>query len=482
MLKGFKRLNIRAFLVASCLITLDGYADTWDPDPAIAIPNSSTSSSPSVFSSCDSAGNFLATWLNNSNAFPYYSIYNKTTSVWGTPLSIFTQAGASGSMVFSAFDSSTGNFLATWKNGLDRTPNNGPFFSLYNGNSWTTPGPIAGINNAIDTNVYCSSDSNGHFLATWCPSPSSLPYYAIYTEGTPGSWGFSFSLSSGAFGDVVSSCDSSTGYFLVTWRSSGSPNEGSYSVGNLTPPPLWTVPTKIPGANPNGPLFSSSDNNGKFLVTWYDSTSNTAAYSIYTQSSAEWSDPVSITGSTPTGSVTSSFDSLTGDFLITWQDSTNNTPYYSIYNPSASPEYTVPSQVAPQGSIASAADIFSSCDQSSGTFLTTFVSSTTPYYTFYSGSLPPPPPSPVQAPGNFRGKQKVNNFGVVSERYNSLSWESSIGAEAYRLYRNGALIATLGESSTWYDDHNQPKTTQIYTLTAVGAGGSVASTTISVGK
>ncbi|MCX6991023.1 MAG: hypothetical protein NTX49_08190, partial [Chlamydiae bacterium] len=267
--------------------------------------------------------------------------------------------------------------------------------------------------------------------------------------------------------------------FLVTWRSSTSPNNGSYSVGNLTPSPLWTFPVNIPSALPNGPVFSSSDNNGNFLVTWYDGTSTNAAYSIYTHNTLTWSSPVSIANSAHNGAVTSSFDSLTGNFLITWRNTTDNTPYYSIYNPSATPQYTAQSPVSSVGVIVSAGDIFSSYSPVSSSFLTTFVSGGLPFYTFYSGT---PSPSPVQAPGNFRGKQKVNNFGVVSERYNSLSWESSTGAESYRLYRNGLLIATLGASSTSYDDHNQPKTTQIYTLTAVGAGGAVASTTISVGK
>jgi hypothetical protein len=251
----------------------------------------------------------------------------------------------------------------------------------------------------------------------------------------------------------------------------------------LLPPPPWTFPLNIPGASPNGPVFSSSDNNGNFLVTWYDSTSTNAAYSIYNSNTYTWSTPVSIANSAPNGAVTSSFDSSTGDFLITWRDTNNINAYYSIYNPSATPQYTAQSPVAPLAPVTTFENIFSSCDPTSGTFLVTFADlNSIPYYTFYTETLPPPPPSPVQAPGNFAGKQKVNNFGVVSERYNALSWESSSGAESYRLYRNGALIATLGASSTSYDDHNQPKTTQIYTLTAVGAGGAVASTTISVGK
>jgi hypothetical protein len=477
MLKGFKKSGLQSFFVTLCLCTFYGYGDTWNPDPAIAIPNSSASSSPSVFSSCNSSGDFLATWLDQTSGIPTYSIY---TSSWGIPISLGSTDGDSSSMVFSAFDSSTGNYLITWRNGTSTTPNNGPFYSLYSGGVWTSPAPIAGISSAITSNVYCSSDSNGHFLATWCPNSGGLPFFAIYTEGSSGSWGGSFSIPSGAAGDVVSSYDSSTETFLVTWASGGS---GQYSLVNLTPSPQWTFPSQIPSAETLSNVFSSSDSQGNFLLTWTDKNNNTATYSIYDSTNDNWSTPVSIASSATNGDVTSSFDSSTGNFLITWKDTGTNTPYYSIYNPSASPEYTAQSQVAPQGSITSASDIFSSCDQSSGTFLVTFADvNSIPSYTFYTESLPPPPPSPIQAAGNFQGKQKINNFAVVSERYNALSWELSSGAESYRLYRNGSLIATLGESITSYDDHNQPKTTQSYTLTAVGAGGSVASTTTSVGK
>jgi len=478
MFKIFNKPMIQAFFATVCLYTLDGYADTWNPNPATTIPTSSTSNSPSVFSSGDSSGDFLATWLDTATGYPYYSIYNHNTSLWGTPTNLGSARGNSGSMVFSAFDSSTGNYLATWQNGNSTTPNNGPFYSLYSGGVWTSPASIAGISSNITSNVYCSSDSNGHFLATWCaPNLPNSPYFAIYTEGSPGSWGIVTSIASNAGGDVVSSYDSSTGNFLVTWETGGF---GIYSVVDLSSSGQFIATPIIPSANPLSKVFSSCDSQGNFLVTWADQNNSTATYSIYDSKTDLWSTPVSIASSATNGDVTSSFDSSTGNFLITWKDTLTNTPYYSIYNPNASPEYTAQSQVPPSSSIFITGDIFSSCYPASGTFLVTFADSNTfPYYTFYTETLPP---SPIQAPGNFQGKQKINNFGVVSERYNALSWELSSGAESYRLYRNGTLIARLGGNSTSYNDHNQPKAAQIYTLTAVGTGGAVASATLSVGK
>ncbi|MCX6991180.1 MAG: hypothetical protein NTX49_09000, partial [Chlamydiae bacterium] len=387
--------------------------------------------------------------------------------------------GASGTMVFSSFDSSTGNFLATWQNSSDNTP----YFSIYDGSGWIS---LAQITSSIATSsdVFCSSDSNGHFLVTWIDSNSNKPYYAIYTENST-TWSmptFIPSSLANAAVDVVSSYDSSTGNFLVTWVNNN--EAGYYSVYNPTHSPTWTPAALIPNAQventPATNVFSSSDSRGNFLTTWLSGYNVEVTYSTYDSINQSWSSPGYITNSQSSIDVTSSFDSSTGNFLVTWQDNNSNRPYYSIYNPSASPQYTAQSPVAPTTPVdanTNGVDIFSSCDPGSGTFLVTFVDTNNiPSYTFYTDT------SPVQAPGNFTGKQKVNNFGVVSERYNALSWEASIGATFYRLYRNGTLIATLGSNATSYDDHNQPKQAQSYTLTAVDAGGAVASATISVGK
>ena len=114
--------SIQAILVVSSLFSVQGYSDPWNPDPARSIPTSVASNSPSVFSSCDSSGNFLATWLDSSANVPYYSIYTQSTGLWSSPATITSASpGASGTMVLSSFDSSTGNFLATWQNSSDNT-------------------------------------------------------------------------------------------------------------------------------------------------------------------------------------------------------------------------------------------------------------------------------------------------------------------------------------------------------------------------
>ena len=375
--------RILTLVIVSSLLTMKGYSsDPWNPDPAVSIPNSSGSSSPSVFSSCDSSGNFLATWLNGSGNVPYYSIYS---SSWSTPSAITgASAGAPGTIVFSSFDSSTGNFLVTWQNGSDNTP----YFSIYDGSSWSTPAQISTSNTSSD--VFCSSDGNGHFLATWIDATSHFPYYAIYTENSS-TWGGPTSIPGSSFptgGDVVSSYDSSTGNFLVTWVNAN--GNAYYAVYNQT---TWTITTtQIPNVNNNythhlSSVFSSSDSQGNFLVTWHDNHTHKAAYSIYDSSNLSWSSPTFITNSAVDQDVTSSFDSSTGNFMITWQDNTSTFPYYSIYNPSTSPQYTAQSPIAPINPIPNIYGwaIFSSCYTGSGNFLVTFTDSHGMlYYTFYN--------------------------------------------------------------------------------------------------
>ena len=93
-----------------------------------------------------------------------------------------------------------------------------------------------------------------------------------------------------------------------------------------------------------------------------------------------------------------------------------------------------------------------------------------------------PPPN---APQNLSGHQKKNDFGLVLERFNRLTWgPNPLGAMAagYFVYRNGVKIAILPASTLEYEDHNRKKgVTTIYTVTAFDAtGGEGSPATISV--
>ena len=83
---------------------------------------------------------------------------------------------------------------------------------------------------------------------------------------------------------------------------------------------------------------------------------------------------------------------------------------------------------------------------------------------------------------NLKGRQKKNDCGLIFERFNQLTWESTPFAAGYFVYRNGTKIATLSASTLEYEDHNRKKgVTTVYTVTAFDAmGDAVASATITI--
>lgn len=76
------------------------------------------------------------------------------------------------------------------------------------------------------------------------------------------------------------------------------------------------------------------------------------------------------------------------------------------------------------------------------------------------------------------GIQQVNDFAVVREIYNSLSWQNpSPSTAGYQLQRNGVLIAALSRDATSYEDHNRIKSVaNTYLLSAIDAQGNVLAT------
>ncbi len=84
-------------------------------------------------------------------------------------------------------------------------------------------------------------------------------------------------------------------------------------------------------------------------------------------------------------------------------------------------------------------------------------------------------PDLVQPPSNLQGKQKKNDFGLVSELYNQLTWTQSPSSEVigYVIYRDGEEIAEVDASTFSYEDHNRKKgVPYTYAITAINSSGS----------
>ncbi len=80
--------------------------------------------------------------------------------------------------------------------------------------------------------------------------------------------------------------------------------------------------------------------------------------------------------------------------------------------------------------------------------------------------------------------QSTNNFGVLTEYYNTLTWTASSDPNltGYIIFRNGVEIGNLTSSYLQFTDHNRQISSSVtltYGVAAVGAG-SNQSATVSV--
>lgn len=85
--------------------------------------------------------------------------------------------------------------------------------------------------------------------------------------------------------------------------------------------------------------------------------------------------------------------------------------------------------------------------------------------------VPPPLQAPA-APGNFSISTKSCNS---SEYVVTLQWSNVTGELGYRVYRDGALIATLSENSTTYDDTSPDYNSHTYQIQSFNDAGSANS-------
>lgn len=119
-----------------------------------------------------------------------------------------------------------------------------------------------------------------------------------------------------------------------------------------------------------------------------------------------------------------------------------------------------------------------------GTFDTISFTNTMPNYTL--SYLPLENPTFVQLdflgflepPSNLQGTQKNNNFGLVYELYNQLTWTPSPSPDVagYFIYRDGTTIAMVDATTSTYSDHDRKKgVSYTYAITAFNATGNESS-------
>ena len=258
------------------------------------------------------------------------------------------------------------------------------------------------------------------------------------------------------------------GTIIVTWEdaASGYPYVSSSVNGGNN----WSVPQAIdnsvlvPMSGVNN--FSSGSIT---IATWTTSPSN----NIYTSTSTDglnWT-PAAQIGSSIDTAANSTILSYNGSTTIaTWVDNTTHLPTFATSRDGL--HWTTPESMTsfPQSG---GFNVFNSFNNKAGVTVATWGD---PSNHIFSSIL-------IAPPKGFSGKQKKNNFGLVSELFNKITWDKNPSANSYLLYRNGTLIATLDKFATSYEDHNRGKRHDSYTLIAsMASGGQSTPITITLGK
>lgn len=434
----------------------------------------------------------IATWGDNSTHYPYYSAWNGTT--WSAPAVISSNTSFTAFVdVYTSYNSSLQETIATWADHSTKYP----YYSVYNGTSWSTPAVISSNTSFVAGNNVCTSYNTnaGITVATWADNSSFKPYYSVYNGTT---WRAPAIISFlQVYFDVYTSYNPDTAQTIAVWsdRSTYQPYFSVYNGSSWSSPVLINSNSSFRVVNQIYTSYNSSTN--QTIATWSDSSSLHPFFSTYDGSS--WSTPAAIS-SNLTADVYTSFDSNTGQTVATWTDIATHFPYYAIYDGLS---WSTPAVISTNTSFTALTDTYVSYNIDTDQIIATWanVVPTYPYFSVYNGtwSTPAvissntsftasnvvfsssPPVGSVIPPLDFAGSQQVNNFGIVSERFNTLTWQASLPVENYDLYRNGTLIAVLDGSADSYEDHDQPKNPQTYDLIANYIDGSSGSSTIMVG-
>lgn len=462
---------VRLLILLSCLFSVTTYAASWSP--AAPITNSSPAYKEVSVSSIPTTGQFIATWTaTNDSNYPTYSIYTPGSG-WSNPARISNSPSSIVLYnVLTSVNPTTGVVLAAWG---DMTDSNPPIYSFYTPSSgWGAIGTIPGISGDYDADVSLSFiPTTGGFIATWTDNNTFFPYFSIYTPGMGWSTSAQISGTFTNYFNVFTSVNPATGTILATWGDGNPPYYPTYSFYNGS---TWSAPLPITTSSTVRFYDVNSSFNsvtGQFLAMWGDDSTGLPTYSFYTAGSG-WSPIATLSDSSGVaGDIINSVDPLTGQILATWSDYNNhNYPTYALYTPGSGWS----SVATISTSFPAYSDVITSFDPITSQFFGTWADTNNNNYPTYSSLFLPFPP-----PSGLKGVQKKNNFAIVSELFNSLTWQNDPGATSYQIYRNGILIATLDGNATSYEDHDQPRKKQTYSVIAVHASGASTAATVVVG-
>jgi len=438
-------------------------------------------------------GDAMAVWIDGATV----KASQFTAGTWGAFTAISTNAGTNFSSKV-AFDDS-GNALAIWA--TTGTPDNSVHSAFFNGTSWSEPAisPLDSSTNVFQSPVV-AMDGAGNGISAWIELTAN--------EVRSSTFSFSFwnaATTIGTGNGTVSIAENKNDAAVAVWTNGGVVTANHFASN------AWHTATAIGSGNESEPGVGIASS-GNALAIWLENTSGAVMSSRFNGTS--WSTPQAL--STANGNTNPTIGVAPGGTAVAvWIDS-SNAVQSSIYNGTS---WSAPTRVS-SSPLAKQADVTVA---SNGNAMAVWAGLTTDNITEAAlplggsweeqqtvGTFSNPPNQvvgalsttgtafavwiehgpgstqnafgafnlaiiPPTAPVSISGKVRVNSFASQYDRLHVITFQPSTDTSTtfYRLRRNGTIIAELpGIGPFNYVDHNRSsKQLDVYTLTAVDAGG-----------
>ncbi len=238
---------------------------TWSTPATIALGGSSGVKADVSLTYDAGNSTMIAAWSDMTTSQAYYSVYNGTS--WTT--STITMAPSDGVLtnIVLVYNPSNSTMVAAWGDSMSPYV---PYYSVYNGTSWTTPAsiPLPSPDAGVYQNINLAFDTSSNTVfAAWqdnelapIPPSSSLPYYSTFDGSTWTSGAIPPGTSAGVDYDVYIAYDASTQQMIAAWGNYPGTPYPFYSIysSGVTPPPPPPPPSPPPPSPPPSPSPLSS--------------------------------------------------------------------------------------------------------------------------------------------------------------------------------------------------------------------------------
>lgn len=463
---------MRSCLIGLCLF-ISGVcaADPWTPGQPIP-PGSSTGVEFNVNQVYYASQEIVvAAWGDATSSFlPFFSLFDGT--LWTTAAPI--PSGASAGVLYDiylTYDAARQTVVAAWADSITFIP----YYTVFNGSSWTTPLPIPlGSSTGVHQDVILAYDeARQTVVAAWGEaSGMTFPaYYAVFdgtTWTTPGTL-IPLGTSNGVFKDVTLAYNPALQIIFAAWGDSLDPFI-AYSIFDGT---NWNTPTPFAFLTSTGIqenvnlVYDAARQN--IVAAWADGLTHSNFYALFNGlTRTKW-------GKIPQGAsggaflnVNLAYNPDSNTVFAAWGD--NSSPFHPFYSIFDGTNWTIGQEIPIGESTGANYDITLAYHLASRKMVAAWANYPDIFLPFFSTFLTPvAPPSDLVAAAC--AKSSITGKNVT----NVITWTPSPDPSvvSYFLSRDGILIGIIPARGpfVFFDSHVCKNQTYVYTLTAVNGSG-----------